>query len=150
MAENSITQTERDLLKILNDEYSFYQSLYILLDKQRDLIKYNKDENLLDLYSEIERCYVRIQESETKVGALKERQPQAFKVAAAHPEVKKLVNCIVTLVKKNINLVEENAQYVRERHDRICEELEALRNSGKVFNYIQSHDPAPQFVDGKK
>jgi hypothetical protein len=150
MAENTITQIERDLLKILNDEYSFYQSLYILLDKQRDLIKYDADENLLDLFSEIERCHVRIRESETKIGALKDRHPQAFKVASVHPEIKKLVNCIVTLVKKNLVLVGDNEQYVRDRHERIRQELETLQNSGKVFSYLQSQEPVSRFVDGKK
>jgi hypothetical protein len=150
MTENAITQIERDLLRLLNDEYSFYQSLYILLDKQRDLIKFDKDENLLDLFSEIERCHIRIQESENKISALKERQPQAFKVATVHPEIKKLVNCIVTLVRKNITLVSDNEQYVRERHERIREELSVLMNSNKVFNYMHVADPTPQFVDGKR
>lgn len=150
MAENAISQLEKDLLKILNDEYSFYQSLYILLDKQRDLIKYDKEEHLLDLFTEIERCHARIRESEQKVAALRDRQPAAFRVAAVHPEVKKLVNCIVTLVKKNIALVQENEGYARERHDRIRQELENLKNSGKILNYLQETDPLPQFVNGKQ
>ncbi|MDZ4722876.1 MAG: hypothetical protein SGI97_03075 [candidate division Zixibacteria bacterium] len=48
MTTNAITQLERDLLTLLKDEYSFYQSLYILLDKQRDLIRFDKDDHLLD------------------------------------------------------------------------------------------------------
>lgn len=150
MTDNTITQMERDLIKVLNEEYSFYQSLYILLDKQRDLIKYDKDEHLLDLFSEIERCRHRIQESEQKVTVLRERNPHVFRVASVHPEVRKLVNCIVTLVKKNITLVTENEEYVRDRHNRIRQELEALRMSGKVLNYLQENEPSPQFVDGKQ
>lgn len=150
MSQNAITQLERDLTRILNEEYSFYQSLYILLDKQRDLIKFDKDEHLLDLFSEIERCHLRIRESEQKVAALRGKNPSAFRVAAANPEVKKLVNCIVTLVKKNIALVHENEDYVRERHDRIKQELEALKNSGKLLNYFQEADPSPQFVNGQR
>ena len=46
---NAITQLEQTLLRILKEEYSFYQSLYILLDKQRDVIQFDRDENLLDL-----------------------------------------------------------------------------------------------------
>ena len=150
MSQNAISQLERDLIKTLNDEYSFYQSLYILLDKQRDLIKYNKDENLLDLFSEIERCHLRIRESENKIAAIKDRQPQAFKTASVHPEIKKLVNCIVTLVRKNISLVSDNEQYIRDRHDRLQSELEALKNSSKVFNYWKVSDPSPHFVDGRE
>lgn len=150
MADNTITQMERDLIRALNEEYSFYQSLYILLDKQRDLIKYDKDEHLLDLFSEIERCHHRIHESEQKIAGFRERNPHVFRVASVHPEVRKLVNCIVTLVKKNITLVAENEEYVRDRHNRIRQELEALRSSGKVLNYLQENEPSPQFVDGKQ
>ena len=141
---------KQTMIKALNEEYSFYQSLYILLDKQRDLIKYDKDEHLLDLFSEIERCRFRINESEQKVTVLRERNPHVFRVASVHPEVRKLVNCIVTLVKKNITLVTENEEYVRDRHNRIRQELEALKTSGKVMNYLQENEPSPLFVDGKQ
>lgn len=150
MSENAITQLERDLIKILNEEYSFYQSLYILLDKQRDLIKYDKDEHLLDLFSEIERCHLRIRESEQRVTTLREKNPSAFRVASVNAEVKKLVNCIVTLVKKNIVLVHENEGYVKERHERLRQELEALKNSGKILNYLQESEPTAQFVNGRQ
>jgi hypothetical protein len=150
MADNPISSTEKDLLGILNEEYSFYQSLYILLDKQRDLIKYDKDERLLDLFTEIERCHLRILDSEKKIASLKERNPQVFRVASVHPEVRKLVNCIVTLVKKNMTLVSENEEYVRDRHNRIKQELENLKGSGKVLNYLQESESSPLFVDGKQ
>jgi len=39
---NAITQLEQTLLRILKEEYSFYQSLYILLDKQRDIIQFDR------------------------------------------------------------------------------------------------------------
>ena len=150
MSNNPISSTEKDLLSILNEEYSFYQSLYILLDKQRDLIKYDKDERLLDLFTEVERCHQRIRDSEQKIASLRERNPQVFRVASVHPEVRKLVNCIVTLVKKNMTLVGENEEYVRDRHNRIKQELENLKGSGKVLNYLQENESSPLFVDGKK
>ena len=150
MADNTINQTEKDLLRILNEEYSFYQSLYVLLDKQRDLVKYDKDERLLELFTEIERCHLRIGESEQKLASLRDRNPHVFRVASVHPEVRKLVNCIVTLVKKNILLVSQNEEYVRDRHNRIKQELESLRGSGKVLNYLQENESSPLFIDGKQ
>ncbi|HUV30199.1 MAG TPA: hypothetical protein VMY05_03785 [Acidobacteriota bacterium] len=149
MDTNAITQLEQGLIAVLKKEYSFYQSLYILLDKQRDVVKYDKDENLLDLYAEIERCQCRIRESEAKITAIRETSPQLFRVASVHPEVKRLVNCIITLVKKNIRLVAENEQYARDRHERIRAELEELRSSQKILQYMGNVDPLPHFVDGK-
>ncbi len=149
MEYNEITQLERELVFILKEEYSFYQSLYILIDKQKDMIKFEKDEKLLDLYTEIERCHKRIQESENKIASMKEKNPKYFHIASAAPEVRKLVNSIITLVKKNISLVKENEAYLKSRHGRIKTELLELKNSSKLLKYIREADPAPLFVDNK-
>jgi cell division septum initiation protein DivIVA len=150
MNDKSTRQIEQDLLRILSEEYSFYQSLYILLDRQRDLIKYDKDEHLLDLFAEIERCHMRIKESERKVTELRERTPAMFTAATMNPEVKKMVNSITTLVKKNMSLVAENEGYVKDRHDRLRKELEELKNSDKIMQYLRQNDTSPQFVDGTR
>lgn len=151
MTENALTRLERELIGVLKQEYSFYQSLYILLDKQRDLLKYDRDENLLDLYAEIERCKKRIIASEEKIEAIKNRDPRMFKVAAISPEIKRLVTSIITLVKKNVTLVESNEAYIKDRHQQIKRELAELKNSRKILQYIRDMEPTPpQFVDGHK
>lgn len=149
MEFNQITQLERELLFILKEEYSFYQSLYILIDKQKDMIKYERDEKLLDLYTEIERCHQRIQKSEEKINLLKKKNPKLFPIASSAPEVKKIVNSIVTLVKKSINLVRENEEYIKSRHNRLKSELQGLKNSQKILKYIKETSPAAQFVNNK-
>jgi len=149
-SSNAITQLEQTLLRILKEEYSFYQSLYILLDKQRDIIRYDRDDNLLDLYAEIERCQQRIRDSETRVTALREQNPRLFKLAAVYPEIRKTVNSIVTLVQKNMKLVEENREVLTERHQRIKKELGELKNSHQIMKYMSEAEPSPHFVDGKQ
>jgi hypothetical protein len=150
MEYNAISQLEKELIRLLKDEYSFYQSLYILLDRQRESIRYKKDEHLLDLFAEIQRCQKRIVDSEKKIGDIKDNNLQMFRVAAVHPEVRKLVNSIVTLVKKNITVVSENEEYMKEKYERIQAELGTLRNSGKILQYLRDAEPSPQFVNGKK
>ena len=147
--QNAISQLEKELLTVLKEEYSFYQSLYVLLDKQRDMIKFEKDEKLLDLFAEIERCHMRIKSSEEKIQGLKEKHPRLFKMAAISPDVRKVVNGIVTLVKKSVALVAENEEYMKTRYDRIRVELGELKNSHKIMRYIQSDTQSAQFVDGK-
>jgi hypothetical protein len=149
MEFNQITQLERELLFILKEEYSFYQSLYILIDKQKDMIKYERDEKLLDLYTEIERCHQRIQKSENKIENMKKKNPKMFPIASSAPEVKKVVNSIITLVKKSINLVKDNEDYIKSRHDRLKSELHDLKNSQKILQYIKETQPTPHFVNGK-
>ncbi len=149
MEMNEITRLERELIYILKEEYSFYQSLYILIDKQKDMVKFEKDEKLLDIFTEIERCHQRIQESETKIAALKEKSPKYFHIAATAPEVRKLVNSIITLVKKNIDIVKENEDYLQDRQVRLKTELKELTNSHKILRYIRENEPASLFVDNK-
>ncbi len=149
MEFNQITQLERELIFILKEEYSFYQSLYILIDKQKDMVKFEKDEKLLELFTEIDRCHKRIQISETKIADLKENNSKIFRIASSAPEVRKLVNSITTLVKKNIGLVSENESYLKSRHDRFKSELNDLKGSHKILQYIREAPPTPMFIDGK-
>lgn len=138
------------MIALLKNEYSFYQSLYVLLDKQSDLIKYDKDENLLDLYAEIERCQRRIRESEAKVTEIRQADPRLFRLAAVHPEIRKLANGIQTLVKKNLRVVSDNQDFLKTRHERIRVEMDELKHSNKIMQYLKEGEPSPQFIDGKE
>jgi len=149
MDYNSISQLEQVLLQVLKEEYSFYQSLYILIDRQRDLLKFEKEEKLLDLYTEIERCHRRIQESEEKITQLRQSNLKLFNLAATAPEVKKIAQSIVTLIQKDMELVRKNEEYASTRYDRVKAELKNLQQSSKIVRYIRDLENSPQFVDRK-
>jgi hypothetical protein len=149
MEYNAISNLEQELLRALKEEYSFYQSLYILIDKQKDLLKFEKEEKLLEIYTEIERCHKRIQESEDKISSLRKGNPKLFGLAITAPEVKKIAQSIVTIVRKNMELVKENEAYASSRYKRVKEELRNLQQSSKVVKYIKDIEIPPQYVDKK-
>jgi hypothetical protein len=149
MEYNAISSLEQELVRVLKEEYSFYQSLYILIDKQKDLLKFEKEEKLLDIYTEIERCHKRILESEEKIALLRKSNSKLFNLAATAPEVKKIVQSIITLIKKDMELVQKNEEYASSRYERIREELKKLQHSDKIVKYIKDLDDTPQFVDKK-
>lgn len=150
MDYKALNQLEQEFLTVLKEEYSFYQSLYIMLDKQRDQIKFNKDDRLLDLFAEVQRFHARIKHSDEKVALLRARNTKIFEMASALPEVKKLTNSIATLIKRSIDIVTECEEYLQSRYDRIREELSKLKNSHKIIKYIADTDASPHhFVDGK-
>ncbi len=140
---------DKQIQSLLQEEYSFYQTLYILLDKQRDFIKYEKDDHLLDLYAEIERCQKRIKDSEDKITVLRQHNPVRFSSVLENADIKKLVNSIATLLKKNIEIISDNDEIVRARHARIKHELDDLRQSAKIMQYFGATEPSAQFLDGK-
>jgi len=147
MEYNAITELEQELLRVLKEEYSFYQSLYILIDKQRDLLRFDKEEKLQEIYADIEKYHARIAESEKKMSVLRHDNPRLFNLAASAPEVKKVAQCIVTLVRKNIDLIRENEDYANVRYERLKEELKNLQNSSKIIRYINDKETSSQFVD---
>lgn len=147
---NDINKFEKELIFSLKEEYSFYQSLYIMLDKQKDCLKYNKDNRLIELFAEIERCHKRIVKSEEKISSLKTKNPDLFQMAIVLPDVKKIVNSIATLVKKNIILVKECEDYMTGKYEQIKIEISKLKNSEKILQYMTDAPVSPQFVDGKK
>jgi hypothetical protein len=149
MEYNAINVLEQELLRILKEEYSFYQSLYILIDKQKDLLKFEKEEKILDIYTEIERCHKRILSSEKKISNLRQNNPKLFQLAASAPEIKKIAQSIITLIRKNIILVKENEEYASGRYERIKTELKDLQKSNKIVKYIKDVEFSPQFVDKK-
>ena len=149
MEYNAISNLEQELVRVLKEEYSFYQSLYILIDKQKDLLKFEKEEKLLDIYTEIERCHKRIMASEEKIAMLRKSNPKLFNLAATAPEVKKIAQSIITLIKKDMDLVRQNESYASSRYNRIKEELDKLRGSDKIVKYIKDIEDSPQFVDKK-
>ena len=149
MEYNANSSLEQELVRVLKEEYSFYQSLFILIDKQRDLLKFEKEEKLLDVYTEIERCHNRILESEQKIAMLRSGNPKLFNLAASAPEVKKIAQSIITLIKKDMDLVQQNEEYAAGRYERIRQELKSLQRSSKLVRYIKDLDDTPQFVDKK-
>jgi hypothetical protein len=149
MEYNAIHLLEKELVKTLKEEYSFYQSLYILIDKQRDLLKFDREDKLLDIYTEIERVHRRIVESEEKITAMRSDNPKLFALAVSAPEVRKLAQCILTLIKKNINLVKDNEAYATDRYERVRQELRELQRSSKIVKYFKDGEMEPQFLDKK-
>jgi hypothetical protein len=149
MEYKQVVELENRLISLLKEEYGFYQSLYILIDKQKDLLKYDRDQNILSVYEEIKRMEKRIGESEQKITELRNDNRKLFNLAATSPEVRKLVNSISTLIRKNLSMIKENEEFANDRYLRIKEELEVLKNSQKLIQYTGSQADKARILDGK-
>ncbi len=149
MEYSDVTKLEARLIAGLKEEYSFYQSLFIIIDKQRDYIKYDKEQKIVDLYGEVERIVQRINESETAVSQLKAENPSLFSLATSAPEVRRLVNSITTLISKTLKLVQENEEIASARHQAIKEQLLQLQQGRRVADYLATPQSSPQYVDKK-
>ncbi|MBU1319637.1 MAG: hypothetical protein KKG33_07995 [candidate division Zixibacteria bacterium] len=149
MEYKHVVELENRLIALLKEEYNFYQSLYILIDKQKDLLKYDRDQKILTVYDEIQSMHKRITESEQKVAELRNGNRKLFNLAATSPEVRKLVNSISTLIKKNLSMIKENEEFANDRYTRIKEELESLRNNQNLGQYNAGQEDKMRILDGK-
>lgn len=149
MEYKQVVDLENKLISMLKEEYGFFQSLYILIDKQKDLLKYDRDQKILSVYEEIRRMEKRIGESEEKITELRNNNRKLFNLAATSPEVRKLVNSISTLIRKNLSMIKENEEFANDRYSRIKEELESLKNNQKLEQYANGQIENARILDGK-
>jgi hypothetical protein len=149
MEYSDVTQLEARLIAGLKDEYSFYQSLFILIDKQRDYIKYDKEQRIVDLFAEVERICVRIKESEETLARMRAENKNLFTLASSAPEVRRLINSITTLISKTLKIVKENEDVANSKHEAIREQLEQLQKGRKLSGYLSRQTSSPQYVDKK-
>jgi len=149
MEYREVVDLENRLIQLLKEEYSFYQSLYILVDKQSDMLRFDRDRKILSVYDEIKKVENRISDSESKIAELRNKNRKLFNLAATSPEVRKLVNSISTLIRKNLTMIKENEEFANDRYVRIKEELEVLKNSQKLTNYLSKDVRGAKILDSK-
>ncbi len=148
MEYSQVVELEEKLLELLRQEYSFYQSLYLLIDKQKDHLRYERDQKLLELYDEIEKAEKRIASSEEKIAQLRSANRKIFNLAATSPEVKKLVTSIATLIKKNLAILKENEEFAENKRHRIREELEQVKKMYNLMAYKKNEGARSHMIDG--
>lgn len=140
---------EKELTYLLKEEYSFYQSLYVMLDRQKDLIRFDNDSKLLEVFSEVERCHLRIKKSQQKLDKLRDKNPEYFENIMRTIDIRRLANSIKTLVKKCMKIISDCEEYVRNRYNRIQDEMGLLKSSEKILKYINSDELPAELIDGQ-
>jgi len=139
----------RSLAALLREELGFYRSLYVLLDRQRDWLKYERDSRILDIYSDIEKLKSRIQESQAKILNVRQNNQRLFGLALETPEIGRLVENIVSLINKCMELAGENESLASAKRDRLKAELADLANGEQFYGALKKESP-PRFVDQKR
>lgn len=120
---------EKEMIALLKDELSFYQSMFILADKQKDCIKLGRDSELAQVYADITRFGQRIAESEKRLADIMQKDRKNFVMASSNLEVRRLLDSIAAIVEKNISLLKENMSAAAGRQAFIQAELEELTKS---------------------
>lgn len=127
---------EKEIISILKDELSFYQSMFILADKQKDCLKLGKDTELAQVYADISRFSQRIAQSEARLSDIMQKDQKSFVLASSHLEVRRLVTSIAAIVEKNIGLLKDNLTAAESREAFIQTELNELCKSRQLLEQL--------------
>lgn len=139
----------RSLAALFREELGFYRSLYVLLDRQRDWLKYDRDSRILDIYDDIEKLKRRIQVSQEKILHVHRKDERIFGQVLETPEVTRLVDNIVSLLNKCLELVGENESIAGAKRERLRAELSELADGERFYGALKRQVP-PRYVDQKR
>ena len=138
---------EKEIIALLKDELSFYQSMFILADKQKDCLKLGRDTELAQVYADISRFSQRIAQSERRLADIMQKDQKNFVLASSHLEVRRLVTSIAAIVEKNIGLLKDNLTAAESREAFIQSELEELHKSRQLLEQLAGRQ---ENADGRK
>ena len=127
---------EKEIISLLKDELSFYQSMFILADKQKDCLKLGRDTELAQVYADISRFSHRVAESERRLADIMQKDQNSFVLASSHLEVRRLITSIAAIVEKNISLFADNLSAASSREAFIQSELEELFKSRRLLEQL--------------
>lgn len=135
---------------MLREELGFYRSLYVLLDRQRDWLKYEKDSRILDITDDVEKLKRRIAESQEKIAQVRQQNPQLFNQALETPEVARLAENITSLITKCVEVVGDNESIAERKRQRLQQELAGLAAGERFFAGARNKPLPPRYVDQEK
>ena len=150
MEYRSAGALEKELISILKDELSFYQSMFILIDKQKDSLRLGDGSELGKVFADIAAFNRRIADSEKKLCLLMEKDQESFSLAATNLEIRRLVVSIAAIVQKNVALMKENEEFIANRQAAIQAALDELSKSQKMLETLSGFTPSKRLVNNKK
>jgi len=150
MEYRSAGALEKEITSILKDELSFYQSMFILIDNQKESLRLGDGSELGKVFADIAGFNRRITDSEKKLGDLMERDRESFSLAASNLEIRRLVISMAAIVQKNVALMKENEEFVTSRQAAIQVALDELSKSQKMLETLSGFASSKRLVNNKK
>lgn len=141
----NIKQTEKEIVLALQEELFYHQAVTDILTKQQDVVRKDSLEKLDQLFGQMRKEQLRIEESRGKFEGLTETLYASGIIPCL--EINKLMNQIEKVISINLTLLKETEKLTIFKRDKIKLELKNLANSKQLSKYGRTSAPPPQFVD---
>ncbi len=135
------------LAKLIAGEVALYRELYFLTDKQRDWLENGADIEIESVLRQIEAIQTRIVDSETRLRAARDGDPESFDKLIRAPRIASLLRDVRELLEKTQKVVEDCSRAAQCKRAEYRAELSRMEVGRLLFANMSSASDQPMFVD---
>jgi hypothetical protein len=150
MDYDACREFQRELVYRLKRELTFYRSLYVLIQRQRDAALRGSEADLAQSYGELETIMAGLRESQFAIAALKDKEPDLFVKASRMEPVPELVSQAHEILEASKTALEEGHQAARQHYRKLQAELGRLGREDEALRAYQASSGPGQLLDGTR
>ncbi len=144
---NSMQIDHNHLAKLIAGEVALFRELYFLTDKQRDWLESGSDVEIDSVLRQIEGVQTRIVDSESRLRAAREADPEAFDRLVRAPRIAALLRDVTELLEKTHAVVKDCSRSAQCKRAEYRAELSRMEVGRLLFATMSSASDQPMFVD---
>lgn len=150
MDYDACRELQRELVYRLKRELTFYRSLYVLIQRQRDAALRGAEAELARSYGELDTILAGLRESQFAVTALKDKEPALFAKAIAVDPVPELVAAAHEVLEATRTALEEGQRAARQHYRKLQAELARLGREDEALKVYQPSPRPDRLLDGTR
>jgi len=126
MDYNAVRELQAELVYRLKRELTFYSSLYVLIERQRDAGADGGERRLALSYAELNTIMGGLRESQFAISAMRKKEPTLFRRAVQMPPVPELIERALEVLTAARTALERETQTAQDQYARLKSELRQL------------------------
>ena len=148
MDYNAVRELQHELVYRLKRELTFYRSLYILIERQRDAAAEGALRRLALSYAELNTIMGGLRESQFAIAEMRKKEPTLFERAVQISPVPDLVKEAEEILTAARAALEEETRVAHEQYARLRAELGALTEGHRALRSRSAAATAGKLLDG--
>lgn len=149
MDYNAVEELQHELVYRLKRELTFYRSLFVLIERQRNAAATGAERRLALSYAELNTILGGLRESQFAIAEMRKKEPTLFDRARRIPPVPQLVQEAEEILTATRTAVEEGTRFAREQYARLRAELSELTEGNRILHAQENSAEALPPLDGR-
>lgn len=150
MDYDACRELQRELVYRLKRELTFYRSLYVLIQRQRDAALRGAEADLARSYGELDTILAGLRESQFAIAALKDKEPELFAKATRVDPVPELVTQAHEVLEATKTALAEGQQAAKAHYRKLQAELSRLDREDQALRSYQDAPQTGRLLDGTR